>query len=364
MKIKIIGAGSIGNHLSNASRSMGWDVTLVDIDSAALERTKNDIYPSRYGKWDDGITLVEANNAPVGGFDMIFIGTPPDSHVPLALKALEESPRLLLVEKPFCPPSMDGVDKLVEKSTENNIPIYVGFDHAVGTSLQKVKEIIDSGVLGKIITHDVEFREHWRGIFNAHPWLAGPHDSYLGFWERGGGASSEHSHALHLWLTLAEIIGVGRVEEVGAAIEYVKNDTVDYDSIFSLNLQTESGAIGRVIQDVITLPTRKYARIQGENGVVEWWNNFNSEGDAVFHYDADGNKSEYFIKKTRPDDFITELTHIKDIIDGKAQYENSPIRMELGVETARIVAAAHQAVAEKRIVNLDKVRTRAAKVTN
>ena len=44
-KVKICGAGSIGNHLANASRALGWSVDIVDVDPGALERTKNEIYP-------------------------------------------------------------------------------------------------------------------------------------------------------------------------------------------------------------------------------------------------------------------------------------------------------------------------------
>ena len=38
MNVKILGAGSIGNHLSNAARQLGWSVTLSDVDPAALRR--------------------------------------------------------------------------------------------------------------------------------------------------------------------------------------------------------------------------------------------------------------------------------------------------------------------------------------
>ncbi len=59
MKVKIIGAGSIGNHLSNASRALGWSVDLIDTDPKALERTRTQIYPSRYGTFDQAIRLFE-----------------------------------------------------------------------------------------------------------------------------------------------------------------------------------------------------------------------------------------------------------------------------------------------------------------
>lgn len=62
MNIKIIGAGSIGNHLAHACRHLGWNVTICDIDDEALSRTKTLIYPGRYQKWDDEIELRNINN--------------------------------------------------------------------------------------------------------------------------------------------------------------------------------------------------------------------------------------------------------------------------------------------------------------
>ena len=39
-KVKVLGAGSIGNHLANASRRRGWQVAICDLDPAALARTR------------------------------------------------------------------------------------------------------------------------------------------------------------------------------------------------------------------------------------------------------------------------------------------------------------------------------------
>ena len=73
MKVKILGAGSIGNHLANAARSLDWEVHLCDISNDALKRTKNLIYPGRYKKWDERIKLYNNNKAPKGIYDIIFI---------------------------------------------------------------------------------------------------------------------------------------------------------------------------------------------------------------------------------------------------------------------------------------------------
>src|SRR4029079_4272563 len=107
MKAKVLGAGSIGSHLSNALRVLGHDVVLCDVDPAALQRTKNEIYPARYGRWDDAIELCLSSDAPRGDFDIIIVGTPPDSHIDLALGALDELPKAILIEKPVCTPTLE-----------------------------------------------------------------------------------------------------------------------------------------------------------------------------------------------------------------------------------------------------------------
>ena len=50
--MKVIGAGSIGNHLAKAEESE-WKVDVYDCDTEALRRMKEEIYPQRYGSWDD-----------------------------------------------------------------------------------------------------------------------------------------------------------------------------------------------------------------------------------------------------------------------------------------------------------------------
>jgi predicted dehydrogenase len=351
MKVKIFGAGSIGNHLSNAARGLGWAVDLCDIDPAALDRTRNHIYPGRYGKWDEGIRLMNSKEAPKGGYDLIFVGTPPDSHVSLAIEAVMEKPRAILVEKPFCTPDLRGAQELLNLANKNGVTIFTGYDHVVGRASKKFTEVATSGRLGAIETLDVEFREFWGGIFAAHPWLAGPSDSYLGFWKRGGGASGEHSHAANLWQHFAHSIGGGRVVEVQAMMDYVSDGVVDYDNLCLINLRTENGLVGRVVQDVITNPPRKCARIQGKDGYAEWHCGFKPGTDAVLEGGGKGLIDEHLFQKTRPDDFIAELHHIEVALSNSS--EKSALSIERGLDTMLVIAAAHKSVKEMRTVRID-----------
>lgn len=348
-KVKIHGAGSIGNHLSHASRRLGWAVDLCDLDPAALERTRAQIYPARYGQWDDAIRLFESKDVPKGGYDLIVVGTPPDSHIALALDAVRERPKAVLVEKPFCKPDLAGAQELYELARANGVAIFTGYDHVVGKASEEASRQMSHGP-GRVETLDVEFREYWGGIFAAHPWLDGPGDSYLGYWQRGGGASGEHSHALNLWQHFAHVLGAGRVVEVSALMEFVSDGKVDYDKLCALNLRTERGLSGRVVQDVITSPTRKWARAQFTDGWVEWHCGYRAGVDAVLSGDGKGQTGERLFEKTRPQDFIQELTHLDACL---RQGTASPISMERGLDTMLVVAAAHRSVRDRRTVVID-----------
>lgn len=349
-KVKVIGAGSIGNHLANASRAMGWSVDMCDASADALKRAKEVLYPSRYGRWDDKIRLFTMSDAPRGGYDIIIIGTPPDSHNALALTAIEERPRAILIEKPVCTPDLENAQKVIDLSQKANIATFVGYDHVVGVAAKKVEELLAKQQVGNVLTIDVETREHWGGILTAHPWLGGPWDTYLGFWKRGGGACGEHSHAANLWQRFAHVVGAGRIVEVTATLDYIRDGKIDCDRLALLNVVTEKGLVGRVIQDTVTQPTRKMARIQGDAGYIEWHCGLEPGADGVLVGTAKGEDERLLFKKTRPDDFIEEM---KQIDADMAKFETSPLSLRRGLDTMLVVAAAHKSAQEKKTIAID-----------
>ncbi|MDB9898646.1 Gfo/Idh/MocA family oxidoreductase [Gammaproteobacteria bacterium] len=351
MKVKIIGAGSIGNHLANASRLIGWDVVICDQSMDALRRTKDEIYPTRYGSWDEGIKLehTNENNKSNASYDLVLIGTPPDSHIQVAIEAVKSSPKALLIEKPVSGLDFSKIDNLLDLAKKNNVRLFVGYDHIVSESVDYCSKLLIDNSLGDIDTIDVEFREHWGGIFNAHPWLEGPWDSYLGFSYRGGGALGEHSHALNLWQHFARVSSFGKVHKVQAKMQQVKNEQVDYDSIASLNLITETGHLGRCIQDVVTLPTKKQFIIQGKSARIECTlSPFADEVQII--PTSEGEITTKVFNKTRPDDFVKELNHIKDVLNGGAE---SPIDLNFGLDTMRVIHAAHKSNISDKTENID-----------
>jgi predicted dehydrogenase len=355
LRIKVYGAGSIGNHIAHAARRLGWSVVVCDISADALKRMRSEIYPGRYGAWDSAIELYESRVAPVHGFDVVHIGTPPASHIPVALAALSGHPAAVLIEKPLCPPNLAGIADLRARAEQTRTSVFVGYDHVVGKAARRVDELLLADAIGRIITIDVDFREHWGGILAAHPWLKGPTDSYLGNWREGGGASGEHSHATNLWQHFAHQAGAGRVVEVAATLRYEQDGNARWDATCLMNLRTESGVIGRVAQDVVTVPPRKRALIQGELGTLQWVAGYSRGADAVVRTSADGREDQEIIAKTRPDDFIEELEHVRmSLANGRP----SPIRLERGIDTMLVIRAAHESAREGRAVAIEHAGAR------
>lgn len=354
MNVQIYGAGSIGNHLAHACRNKGWEVLMCDVDPKALERTQHGIYPARYGQWDDQIRLCTVDKLPDDVYDLVIIGTPPDSHFSIATELLKtRPPKVLLIEKPLCAPSLQGAQEVVAMAEKTGTFVCVGYNHTLTTNTTRSAAILAEQRIGTPLTISAKFREHWGGIFNAHPWLSGPQDTYLGFWERGGGACGEHSHAINIWQHFAHLCGMGRIVDVSATLDMVEDNAgAVYDRVCLIHVKTERGVVGDIAQDVITEPAQKMVRIQGSDGYLEWYCNVASGRDAVIYGDGKSQLQKEMIDKTRPDDFKGEIDHIEQILTG-ATFDNSPIALERGLDTMLVIAAAHLSNQQGKTVRIN-----------
>ena len=311
VNVLIFGAGSIGNHLSYACRVMGWSVSVYDNDPIALKRMQNDIYPSRYKSWDNEIGLLEVLPTK-RNFDVIIVGTPPDTHISIATMAITKfTPKLILIEKPLCPPGMDGVEEFLRLVQDSDVQCLVGFNHNLAPSIKYLETCLKQVELTQIERIEINWLESWAGIFAAHPWLDGPSDSYLGFTKRGGGACHEHSHAVALGVHIASFLNLGDLELVESATHIVSDPNVEYDAQTNMTLGTSSGIDIQINQDVVTEPAIKELKIISKEVELIWNTNMSRGGDLVKF-----NGVDRFFQKTRVDDFQPEIEHIDEIING------------------------------------------------
>ena len=134
-------------------------------------------------------------------------------------------------------------------------------------------------------------------------------------------------------------------------LDFVKEGGAEYDRLCLLNLRTESGLAGRCVQDVVTAPPRKWARVQGTEGWGELHINAEPGADKVAFERLGHGRAEATVPKTRPDDFIAELKHMAEVIEGRSPA--SPIRLERGLDTMLVLVAALRSAREGRVVRID-----------
>ena len=339
-KVRIIGAGSIGNHLANAFVNNDFYVEITDKDPKALYRTKNEIYPTRYGSWDDRIVIVQNSETGFYETDVLVIGTPPNTHIEIVLQQLKRcSPTVVLIEKPISNPDMENFEELKKICQTQKIRMLVGYNHRLTENTRIASRLITEGKLGEVFSITSQTRESWNGILKAHPWLSGPEDTYLAWIEKGGGALYEHSHALNLLQYFMEICDLGNIVAVQAAIDIVSNSKMHYDRFSFLSLFNGNGKVFQVIQDVVTNPPIKECKINGSLGELIW--RTTSTLNEVLLYNSEGVLTEeYKLTKNRKDDFIPEINHIKSLL--LKQVDKSPLDYKYAIETMRLISAAFE----------------------
>jgi predicted dehydrogenase len=168
--IAVIGYGFWGANIVRNFQCL-HDVRLkgvCDLDPAALTRVKS-AWPSLEVTSD----YMQFLHAP--DIDAIAVVTPVSAHYPLVKRALENG-KHVFVEKPFTN-SVDHAEELVELAEKKNRIIMVDHTFLFTGAVKRIKELIDSDVLGEIYYYD-SVRINL-GLFQSDVnvlWDLAPHD--------------------------------------------------------------------------------------------------------------------------------------------------------------------------------------------
>jgi predicted dehydrogenase len=339
-KVLIFGSGSIGNHLANACRKIKFSVFVTDISPIALLRMKNEIYPTRYSKWDNKIQLVDYTEVfkLKKKFDLILIGTPPATHCSLMKKILDNLTfEKLMIEKPFTTYNNRFNEKKLKLLTKKKI--FVGYNHSISKAFLYYRNLIKKIKKKDIKIIYVNWREGWKGILNAHFWNKDEFSSYLGNFSQGGGCIHEHSHGIHLIICLSEILNFtipNKMVKFKFFDNKNKNKNIYYDNYINVNWKNKDFSISYV-SDLISEPANKSICIYTKRTKFELIFNYKKNYDLIKSMNLKSNltKLKYF-KKRRSTDFISEIKHIINT-NSKQKYKNSFINFEKAMETQKLI---------------------------
>jgi predicted dehydrogenase len=144
VRVAVVGYGYWGSkHMRVLSSMPGVQVTIVDQDAERIAEAKR-AYPAA----EAARRLDEV----LGRVDAVVVATPPTAHAAIALQALRNG-RHALVEKPLAT-TVEDAQAMVDAAAANGVHLMAGHTFEYNAAVWKLKELIDSGELGRVLYID------------------------------------------------------------------------------------------------------------------------------------------------------------------------------------------------------------------
>jgi predicted dehydrogenase len=162
INISIVGTGLMGlQHIKAISKSYKANLhSIVDISSNAVSLSKKYKVPL----YSNVVELLKSKN-----LDAVIVATPNQLHKKHTVSFLKNKIPVLL-EKPISD-NIISAKKIIDSAKKNKTPLLIGYHRRHNSIVSKVKNIIDSGKLGNIVSanvlcwlykHKEYYKEKWR----------------------------------------------------------------------------------------------------------------------------------------------------------------------------------------------------------
>ncbi len=318
MKFLIVGMGSIGRrHMRNLINLGETDIILLRTHHSTLPDDDLTSYPTE-------TSLEKAlSHRP----DAVIVSNPTSLHIDIAIPAALAGCHLLL-EKPISH-SMDRVEELHQSVEIGGGKVLVGYQYRFHPGLQKVKEILMDGTIGRPLS----VRAHWGEYLPSwHPW-EDYHLSYSARADLGGGVILTLSHPLDYlrWL-------FGDVSEVWAFSGTLGDLDLKIEDTAEIGLRFSNGVLGSVHLDYNQQPPNHYLKLIGTEGSLIW--EYTHGGVKLFSIEGDEWQTIPIpANYERNDMFVAEMNHFTSLIQDK---EKSFCSLLDGVRALELVIAAKQ----------------------
>jgi perosamine synthetase len=245
IRIGIVGCGQMGRWHLDAYKA-NPQVELVAFADSDLNRAQD------FAK-ETGAVAYASHNEMVKNesLDGVSICTVPSTHKEIALDLLNAGVNILC-EKPLAISTLQAKE-MVDEANEKNLLLLTAFKFRFYDEVQKTKELLDKGSLGKILS----FRLMFGGYLDAAgTWYSRKEMS-------GGGVIIDNaSHATDLIRYL-----FGEVNSVSAQVETLQK--IEVEDTAKLSLSMENGCLGTIdLSWNIPIPSKTYLEVYGEDGTA------------------------------------------------------------------------------------------------
>lgn len=250
-RILIVGYGSIGRrHARNLSALGLRALSVCEPDPSRRAAAQEDLC---------GPVFADLEAALDDPPDVVFVCTPPASHISVALEAAQRGCHLF-IEKPLCD-RLDGVDRLEDEVRPRNLITMVGCNLRFHPTLRKVKDLLEERAVGRPVAIRAEVGQY---LPDWHPW-----EDYRRLYStrrvEGGGVILDSIHELDYvrWM-------MGEVSAVACIAGHLTALEMDTEDTAAVLLRFASGAIGEVHLDYVQRPYSRTCQVIGEEGTIRW----------------------------------------------------------------------------------------------
>lgn len=328
LRIAVLGCGSIGRrHIGNLLRLGIGHVVGIDPDPQSRSHVESEHETEAFA--DLSTSLLER-------FDAVVVATPSSFHYEQTRNAVEHG-RHVFVEKPLAT-SLDGLEKLIASADRNNVVGFVGSNFKFHPSFQRMKQIIDDGLPGRITSARCQFGSYlpdWRPATDYRK-------TYSARAELGGGILLDsHEFDYMTWF-------LGPADLVSCFCGHISSLETDTEDTAAVIMRMSSGAIVDMHLDNTQRAYQRNFEFFGEAGTLIW----SMQAKAVSLYIAE--KKEWTEWKEPADYdlnlmYVEEMRHFLECIVSNGR----PISgLRHGARVVRTILAAKESAQSGKAVDL------------
>lgn len=237
MRYALIGCGRISrNHILAAAES-NFQIAVHDNDPNKIERLKNEFNYLKILSFENYNEMLDVFRP-----QLVAIATPNASHSQIALDCIHKGLNVI-IEKPFTLSKKNYLE-LIEARNHKGVKVAVCHQNRFNKAIQKVKETIDSGQLGKI--HYISAKVFWYRDKQYYD-----QDRWRGSQEHMDGAlmnQSIHNIDLLLWLMNSSVKNVKSVRRNFAHPE------IEMEDFGAALIEFDNGSVGLFEATTATYP--------------------------------------------------------------------------------------------------------------
>jgi predicted dehydrogenase len=254
IRTAIVGTGNIARRHAESLLRIAEETGEVELVAAAdTDGDRLAGFTAAYGigsAFTDATALFDA-----GGVDLVHICTPPGSHLPIALAALEAGAHVV-VEKPATL-TLAEFDQLVEAEKRTGRFLATVSQHRFGSGARRLRELARSGAAGRpllALCDTVWYRD--QAYFDVE---------WRGRWDTEGGGPTM-GHGIHQMDLLLSVLGPWTSVNALARRQARVMDTED---LSLAHVSFAGGAVASVVNSVLSPREESYLRFDFEHATVE-----------------------------------------------------------------------------------------------